>query len=167
MTGAIRPEHPEQQVMRKLVALAAAGSAVVLGAALLFQAAGYAPCHLCIQQRWPHLAAMLIGAAMLLFRLPRGFALLGAASALVTAGLGLYHSGVERKIFAGPDTCTSNPVGSMSASDLLAQIQNAPLVRCDEIAWQMFGLTMPNLNAVFSLLFAALWIAAFLKGRRA
>jgi disulfide bond formation protein DsbB len=55
----------------------------------------------------------------------------------------------------------------MSAADLLQQIQNAPLIRCDEIAWQMLGITMPNLNAVFSLLFAALWLLAWAKSRRA
>lgn len=151
---------------RVLVALAAAGSAGVLIGALIFQAIGYAPCDLCIQQRWPHLAAVLIGAAMLAFRLPMGLALLGAASALTTGVLGVYHSGVERHIFAGPDTCTSNPVGNLSASDLLAQIQQAPLIRCDEIVWDFYGITMPNLNALASFAFAALWLAAFLKARR-
>lgn len=151
---------------RILVALAAAGSATVLLGALIFQAIGYAPCDLCILQRWPHLAAVLIGAALLALRLPMIVALLGAASALTTGVLGIYHSGVERHIFAGPDTCTSNPVGSLSASDLLAQIQAAPLIRCDEIVWDIFGITMPNLNALASFAFAALWIAAFLKARR-
>ncbi len=156
----------ELETPRGLVALAAGGSAAVLEGALLFQAAGYAPCPLCIDQRWPHLFAAVLGVLILAFRLPMGTALLGALAALVTAGLGIYHSGVERKIFAGPDTCTSNPPGSMSATDLLAQIQNAPVIRCDEIAWQMFGITMPNLNAIFSLVFAGLWIAAWVKSRR-
>ncbi|MFT3689187.1 disulfide bond formation protein B [Paenirhodobacter sp.] len=151
---------------RGLVALAAAGSAAILLGALMFQAIGYAPCDLCIQQRWPHLAAAVLGVLILVFRLPMATALLGAVAALVTAGLGVYHSGVERKIFAGPDTCTSNPPGSMSAADLLAQIQNAPLIRCDEIAWEMFGITMANLNALFSFGFAVLWVAAWVRSRR-
>ena len=39
---------------------AGAGSALLLLAALGFQAAGYAPCELCILQRWPHLAAAIV-----------------------------------------------------------------------------------------------------------
>lgn len=152
---------------RALVALASAGSAAVLIAALGFQAAGFAPCELCIAQRWPHLAAVLIGAAILIFRLPMVVALLGAAAAATTGGIAVYHSLVERKLIEGPTSCTSSGPGAISATDLLAQIQSAPLVRCDEIAFQVLGVTMPNMNVLASALFAALWIAAFLKARRA
>lgn len=155
---------------QSLVALAGAGSAAVLAGALVFQSLGFAPCELCILQRWPHLAAAVL--AMLLWALwhkapaLRPLAYAGAALMGLSSGLGLYHSGVERHIFAGPDSCTSGPVGTLSASDLLAQINAAPLVRCDEIVWDIFGITMPNLNAAASLGFAALWLWAALKARR-
>lgn len=152
---------------RMLVGYAAAGSAFVLAGAFMFQAAGYAPCHLCLLQRWPHLAAALIGLAILAFRLPGWTALLGMAAALTTSGLGFYHSGVERKIFAGPTDCTSGAVdATLSAADLMKQINSAPLVRCDEIPWDMFGITMANLNAVGSLALAGLWLWAFVKSRQ-
>jgi len=149
-----------------MIALATAGSTGVLLGALIFQALGFPPCDLCILQRWPHLVAAVLGGLMLLFRLPMAFAPFGVLATLTTAAFGLYHSGVERHIFAGPDSCTSNPVASLSAQDLMAQISAAPLVRCDEIVWQIMGITMPNLNAAFSLFFAALWVAAFLSERR-
>ncbi|MDD8024704.1 MAG: disulfide bond formation protein B [Paracoccaceae bacterium] len=151
---------------RQMIALAAAGSAAVLIGALIFQSLGFAPCDLCILQRWPHLVAAVLGAMILLFRLPLALAFFGALAALTTGVLGIYHSGVERHIFAGPDSCTSNPVGMGSADDLLAQIQAAPLVRCDEIVWDFFGITMPNLNAVISLAFAVLWILAYRAAKR-
>ena len=55
---------------------------------------------------------------------------------------------------------------TLSPADLLAQINAAPLVRCDEIPWQMFGITMANLNALGSLGLAAIWLWAFLKLRQ-
>ncbi|MDF2142418.1 disulfide bond formation protein B [Paenirhodobacter sp. CAU 1674] len=151
---------------RQMIALAAAGSAAVLIGALIFQSLGYPPCDLCILQRWPHLVAAVLGGMIVLFRLPLALAFFGALAALTTAALGIYHSGVERHIFAGPDSCTSNPVGTGSATDLLAQIQAAPLVRCDEIVWDIFGITMANLNAVGSLAFAVLWVMAYRAARR-
>ena len=157
----------ERLTPKMLIALAAGGSVSVLIGALIFQAIGYAPCDLCILQRWPHLAAAIIGGAMLIFSLPRIFALLGAAAAATTGVLGVYHSGVERHIFAGPDTCTSNGVGGLSVDDLMAQINGAPLIRCDEIVWDIFGITMPNLNALASFAFVALWIWAFAAAKRA
>ena len=151
---------------RLLIGLAAAGSAAVLIGALLFQAAGFAPCDLCILQRWPHLVAAVLGGMMLLFNLPLALAFFGALAALTTSVLGFYHSGVERHIFEGPDTCTSNGIAGVSPADLLAQIQAAPLVRCDEIVWSFMGITMPNLNAVFSLAFAVMWVIAYRAAKR-
>lgn len=156
---------------RSLVALAGAGSASVLASALVFQSLGFQPCELCILQRWPHLAAAVLAALVWALwqkapALRPPLSLAGAALMVLSSGLGLYHSGVERHIFAGPDSCTSGPVGTLSASDLLAQINAAPLVRCDEIVWDIFGITMPNLNAAASLGFAALWLWAALKARR-
>lgn len=151
---------------RTRVMLAAVGSAAALGGAFVFQSLGYAPCHLCILERWPHAAAVVIGLAILALRLPMVTALLGALAALTTAGIGIYHSLVERHIIAGPDSCTAAKPAQMSAADLLAQIQNTPLVRCDDIAWSFLGVTMPNLNVVLSLILAAIWVSAFVKARK-
>lgn len=144
---------------RTFVLLAAVGSLTLLGGAFVFQALGYAPCKLCLWQRWPHAAAIAIGALILLTGW-RGLAWVGALAALTTAGLGLYHTGIERGLFAGPDTCTSNGVTGLSPDELMTQILNAPLVRCDEVAWSLMGLSMASWNALLSLVLVALWVAA-------
>ena len=78
-----------------LVLLAAGGSFLLLAGAFLFQALGWAPCAMCLWQRWPHAAAVLIGALAL--ALPgRLLPLLGALAAATTAGIAVFHSGVER-----------------------------------------------------------------------
>lgn len=144
---------------RTLALLAATGSLALLGGAFVFQALGYAPCKLCLWQRWPHAAAIAIGALILLTGW-RGLAWAGALAALTTAALGIYHSGIERGIFAGPDSCTSNGVAGLSPDQLLTQILDAPLIRCDEVAWSLMGLSMASWNAVLSLVLVAVWIAA-------
>jgi len=143
-----------------LILLAAGGSAALLLGALGFQyLGGLPPCDLCIWQRWPHLAAVAIGAAAL--ALPgRGLPHLGALAALTTSGIGLYHTGVERGWWEGPTTCTSGPVGGLSAEQLLDQIMAAPLVRCDDVAWELLGLSMASWNALAALCLALLWLAA-------
>ncbi|WP_158963950.1 disulfide bond formation protein B [Chachezhania sediminis] len=148
---------------RFLVLLATAGSAALLLGALGFQyIGGLPPCHLCVWQRWPHLAALVIGliAAMVPGRL---LPLLGAAATLTTAGVGLYHTGVERGWWEGPTTCTSGSIEGMSSTDLMAQIMNAPIVQCDVVAWQFLGLSMASWNTVAALVLTCIWIAAALK----
>lgn len=144
---------------RTLALIAVAGSLALLGGAFIFQALGFAPCKLCLWQRWPHGAAIAIGGIFLITGRPL-LAWAGALAALSTAILGLYHTGIERGIFAGPDTCTSNGVAGVSPEDLLNQIMEAPLVRCDEVAWSLMGLSMASWNALFSLLLVGLWIAS-------
>ena len=129
--------------MRTLILLAGAGSAALLLGALAFQAAGYAPCAMCLWQRWPHVAAIAL-AALAVLAAPRLFAVLGAAAALTTAGLGLFHTGVERGWWEGPSSCTGGGLSGLSGDDLLS----------------LAGLSMASWNALLSLALAAMWIAA-------
>lgn len=151
---------------KQLGMLAGAGSAVLLAAALLFQALGYAPCELCILQRWPHLAAAVIAALMAALGWKRWLALLGLAAALIACGLAVYHAGVEMQLWAGPQHCSGGVSGlaSMSTQDLMTALQGAPVVRCDTIAWSLLGISMAGWNAICSAILAALW-AASARGR--
>ena len=143
------------------IALAAGGSAALLLGAYAFQhLGGLPPCKLCIWQRYPHVLAIVI--ALVALRLPnRLLAALGALAALTTAGIGLFHVGVEQGWWEGPTSCSAGPVGGLSADALLDQIMTAPLVRCDEIAWDMLGSSMAGGNALFSLGLVVLWLMAF------
>ncbi|MBY6042594.1 disulfide bond formation protein B [Phaeobacter italicus] len=152
---------------RLLIILASAGSAALLLGAFGFQYIGeMAPCKLCIWQRYPHGAAVVIGVIALAFPLLI-LPYLGALAALATAGVGAYHTGVERGWWEGPSTCTSGPIGNLSADELMQQIMSAPLVRCDDVPWEMLGLSMASWNAVASFVLALLWIAAANHMRKA
>jgi len=142
------------------ILLAAGGSAAMLLGALAFQhVGGLAPCKLCIWQRWPHGIAAGLGVVALV-AWPALMAGLGTLAALVTAGIGGYHTGVERGWWPGPSDCSGGPVDGMSSEELFDQIMAAPLVRCDEVPWEMWGLSMASWNMVVSLGLAALWVMA-------
>ncbi|MEO1733377.1 MAG: disulfide bond formation protein B [Pseudomonadota bacterium] len=151
---------------RLIIGLAAAGSAVLLLGAWGFQyIGGLPPCAMCIWQRYPHAAAVLV--AGLAYVLPwRLWLLVGAAAAATTAGIGLFHTGVERGWWEGPSTCTAGSVSGLSPEDLMAQIMSAPLVRCDDVVWSMFGLSMASWNALLSTVLVVLWIWAFVAAPR-
>lgn len=142
------------------VLIAAAGSAALLLCAFYFQyGMGLAPCKLCIWQRWPHAAAVAIG-ALALATGQRALAWLGAAAAGLTGIFGVYHSGVERGFWEGPTTCTSSSPGALSSDELFNQILNAPLIRCDEIAWSFLGLSMASWNAIIAFALMLIWLRA-------
>lgn len=145
---------------QQYVALAAGGSlALMLGAYAFQHLGGLAPCKLCVWQRYPHVVAIALGAIALFVPAP-ALLLAGALAALATAGIGGYHVGVEQGWWDGPATCSAQGVGGVDADALFDQIMSAPLIRCDEIAWQFAGLSMAGWNMVVSLGLAGLWLAA-------
>src|SRR5207302_3629276 len=92
-------------------------SALVLGTALLSQYwGGLAPCELCLLQRWPWAAAIVISLVVALVGDRAGLAwvalLLGLVFA-VSVVLAFYHMGVEQHWFAGPTACTASEGGAM------------------------------------------------------
>lgn len=144
-----------------LVLLAACGSLALLLGAFAFQyIGGMAPCQLCLWQRWPHAAAVAIGVLALAVG-GRLLPVLGALAALTTAGIGVFHTGVEQKWWTGLTSCSSGSISGVSVEDLLnPAVVVAQVVRCDAIAWQMWGLSMASWNAVISLGLAVIWLLA-------
>jgi disulfide bond formation protein DsbB len=150
--------------------------ALLLPAALLAGAfgseyfGGLHPCEMCWWQRYAHLAALF--PALLAFTGPadtsraRTLTLLAAFSIAVSGAIGVYHAGVEAKIFEGLTECTATGKG-LSTADLLKQISHAPLVRCDEVQFRFLGISMAGWNAILSLGGAALILILTLRGRRA
>ena len=149
----------------RLILLASAGSlALLLGAWGFQHLGGMAPCKMCIWQRWPHGASMALAPVALILGgvlVP----LLGALAAAASGVIGVYHTGVERSWWEGPQSCTSGSIEGLSAEELLDQIMAAPIVRCDEVPWELFGVSMASWNALISFGLASIWIVAALKSR--
>jgi disulfide bond formation protein DsbB len=142
----------------------------LLGGALGSQyLGGLHPCEMCYWQRWPHGFAIL--SAALAFTAPaassrsRNFTLLAALAIAISGIIGVYHAGVEARVFEGFTTCTAIATGG-STADMLEQITHAPLVRCDQVQWTFLGISMAGWNAILSLGGAAAILLLTLKGAR-
>lgn len=141
-------------------ALILAGSAALLGGALAFQyVGGLAPCEMCIWQRWPHVAALVLGLVAWALRSNRAVVALAALAMLLSGLIGGFHAGVEQHWWEGPTACSAGFAGGTTA-EIMAQVLATPLVRCDAIAWSLFGVSMAGWNFIVSTLIAggALWL---------
>jgi disulfide bond formation protein DsbB len=135
-------------------------AAATITGAWIFEYAGYPPCELCLQQRWPYYAAMPL-ALVIAALAPTSPA--AARYGLLALGVlwlgsmvfGVYHSGVEWKWWPGPNTCgTSGTVGELP--DL-----SKPVILCDTAAIRILGLSLAGWNAVISLGLAVVAFAGF------
>ena len=145
----------------QLILVAAGGALALLLGAFAFQYfGGLVPCVLCLYQRWPHAAAVLIGLVALKVG-GRALPLFGALAAASSAAIGVFHVGVEQKWWDGLATCAVDTLKGVSADDLLnLDVSVGAPARCDAIAWQMLGVSMAGWNVILSALLVLLWLAA-------
>src|SRR5438132_3501179 len=131
---------------------------------------GLYPCEMCWWQRYAHMVALVPAAlaftASAESARSRTLTLLAALAIAVSGGIGVYHAGVEAKIFQGFTTCTALVTSGGSTADLLKQITHAPLIRCDQVQWSFLGISMAGWNAILSLGGVALIVALNLKAAR-
>jgi disulfide bond formation protein DsbB len=132
-----------------------------IAAAWAFQIiGGYAPCPLCLDQRWPYYATIPI--ALFLSwtggreSLLRAGLLLIALIMFAGAVLAVYHAGIEWRWWQGPQACS----GGAGLTGILPDLSNLRVVRCDEAALRVLGLSLAGWNALISLLIAGLALMA-------
>ena len=152
--------------LAKAKALALIVPLALVGGAYGFQYvwANLFPCEMCWWQRYAHFAALpfallavLVGA-----RLRDGgrfLVLLAALAIFVSGTIGVWHAGIELKLLPGFTQCTTALSGS--ADDMLREVFNRPMVRCDDVQWSWLGISMAGWNAIVSNLSAAViaWLA--------
>jgi disulfide bond formation protein DsbB len=147
-------------------------SALALASALGLEYIGHIlPCPLCLDQRIAYYAAIPLGVLAFLLA-PRwrywALAILAilALAFIVNAGLGVYHAGIEWKWWAGPMECSG--IGSIASNpnDLLKSLQRSHVVRCDEAALRIFGLSLAGYSAILSAVLAVLAGIGLMRGRR-
>ncbi|MGX7927510.1 disulfide bond formation protein B [Tsuneonella sp. HG094] len=134
--------------MKRAQRLALAVPALLLAGAYVSEYGfGLHPCEMCWWQRYPHFAA--VGLALLSFVVApkRVWIALAAVAILVSGAIGAFHAGVEYGWWEGLTTCATVSSGG---GDPLEAIMNAPLVRCDEVQWSLFGISLAGWNFLIS-----------------
>lgn len=154
--------------------LVLAGATAAIVVALLFEhVGGYEPCPLCLQQRWayyggiPLVLAALIAALAGYDVMARGLLLVAGIAFALNAGLGVYHSGIEWKLWPGPASCVAAQDLAAEAGALLERLKDARLVPCDEARWRFLGLSFAGWNAVISAGLAVVALFGALRGNSA
>jgi len=152
------------------------GSLALLAGAYGFEyIGGLVPCEMCWWQRWALMATAFFAAdAVVIGALSAGrpalvlparlTAMVAVLALLSNAGIALFHVGVERKWWQGITRCTA-PITAGDAKSMMADILAQPIVRCDAIAWEMFGISMAGWNFFTSLFLAGVAAWLILKPR--
>ena len=116
---------------------------------------GFMPCHLCLYQRGPYAAILVLSAtAAWPGSTSRQRATLLALCALafaIDAGIALYHTGVESQWWLGPTSCTRSGPLAQTAEELMAMLNKPIVVSCDVVQWSLFGISMAGYNCLYAV----------------
>jgi disulfide bond formation protein DsbB len=126
---------------------------------------GLYPCEMCHWQRWPHYAALVLALLVFVPVLPTRLLVALAAIAIAVSGaIGVAHAGVEYHWWHGFTACTKTiGAGPITIDDLM----KAPIVRCDQPQWSLFGISLAGFNAIISLSGALAIFALLVRRTRA
>jgi disulfide bond formation protein DsbB len=130
--------------------------------AYVFESFGYAPCPLCLQERYAYYFAVpatlvaFFAARAESFTLTRILLVLVAVAFLVNAVVGVYHAGVEWKWWAGPTSCSGGTAVEWGAGGVASSIEHPQVVSCSEARWRFLWLSFAGWNAVVSALLAGI-----------
>ena len=150
--------------------LVLAASVAVLGGALVSQYwGGLVPCELCVLQRWPWVASIVISTVAIVVDCRPALPWIGLTLAAVFAvgsAFAFYHVGVEQHWFAGPGACTGAATAADTVEALKVRILGQMPVRCDEPAWSLWGISLAGWNFLASLVLVASCLVVFWRRRR-
>jgi disulfide bond formation protein DsbB len=153
----------EEPATAAALAIFVLSTATLLGAWYFEVVLKYPPCPMCLEERIPYHIVIPLSLLMVIAAVVRapaklltvGFTVIIVAT-LCGAALSIYHSGVEWHWWPGPTDC-SGPLSDLNkGGSLMNQLQSINVVRCDEAAWRLFGISLAGYNALISLALAAL-----------
>ncbi|MEL6374708.1 MAG: disulfide bond formation protein B [Pseudomonadota bacterium] len=119
---------------------------------------GYAPCPLCLQQRYAFYAAVplcfaaLFALSMDASRLATLILLAVAFIFLANVALAGYHAGIEWGYWPGPASCGSAQTLDFNAKTLVQSMQQTNVIRCNEAAGRFLGLSFAGWNVIASFI---------------
>lgn len=135
-----------------LLLLASIAAVTLLAVFALQYLGGLAPCQMCIWQRWPFAALIVLGLAGAAWS-PRLALILAVPLMLVSIGLAGYHVAVEQGWLALPAGCAAG-AGAGSVAELKALLVEAP-PSCDQVDFKFLGLSLAAWNLTLSIVLAA------------
>ena len=136
----------------------------ILFAFYVEHALGHKPCNLCILQRFPYIASIILIVIVTIFKnFQRLVFLLLSLIFLLGTLLSLYHVGIEQGLISESFVCGDNVDTSITdKAEILRQLENKA-VSCKDITFTIIGTSLATINTFISLVITIITLSIFIK----
>ena len=113
---------------------------------------GHKPCSLCIIERIPYIAAIiLISLIFILNRYQKIISSLILIFFIFGSIVSFYHFGIEQGFFSESLICELTNNNPLNKEELLNQLKKAEIVSCKDVTFRFLGLSLATINTIISL----------------
>ena len=120
---------------------------------------GHKPCNLCIIERIPYIAAIiLISLIFILNRYQKIISSLILIFFIFGAVVSFYHFGIEQGFFSESLVCDLGNSQPLNKEELLNQLKKTEIVSCKDVTFRFLGLSLATINTVISLILSGIII---------
>ena len=120
---------------------------------------GHKPCNLCIIERIPYIAAIiLISLIFILNRYQKIISSLILIFFIFGAVVSFYHFGIEQGFFSESLVCDLGNNQPLNKEDLLNQLKKTEIVSCKDVTFRFLGLSLATINTIISIILSGIMI---------
>ena len=118
---------------------------------------GHKPCNLCIIERLPYLASViLISLVFILNKYEKILLSIVLLFFIFGAVVSFYHFGIEQGFFSESLVCDLSNSKNLSKDELLNQLKNSTVVSCKDVTFRLFGLSLATINTIISIVLSGI-----------
>ena len=118
---------------------------------------GHKPCNLCIIERIPYIASILLISLIFIMnkyeKIISGIILIFFIFGTVVS---FYHFGIEQGFFSESLICELNNNNPLSKEELLNQLKKAEIVSCKDITFRFLGFSLATINTIISFILSGI-----------
>ena len=120
---------------------------------------GHKPCNLCIIERIPYIAAIiLISLIFILNKYQKIISSLILIFFIFGALVSFYHFGIEQGFFSESLICELSNNGPVNKEELLSQLKKAEIISCKDVTFRFLGFSLATINTIISLMLSGIMV---------
>ena len=120
---------------------------------------GHKPCNLCIIERIPYIAAIiLISLIFIINKYEKIISSIILIFFIFGTVVSFYHFGIEQGFFNESLICELSNNNPLNKEELLNQLKKTEIVSCKDVTFRFLGLSLATINTIISLILSGIVI---------
>jgi len=122
------------------------------------------PCNLCLIERIPYMATIiLVSIVLILSKYEKIILVTIGLFFIIGTIVSFYHFGIEQGFFSESFVCKSKNLSETISKEQLLEELKQSAISCKDADFKIIGLSLASINGIFSLFLSVIFIKLFTK----